>query len=370
MNPFKTSDIRLLAAAALFAAAIFPASCSKPSEETIQSEELPSIAAEQATVGLGTVRDELVVRGVITAVPNRDVRISALVPGRVTSVLVAEGDAVQEGQVVAELDARPLEDRRRQAAAAVDHARTALESAKANFDRVGRLFEKGIASRKEVEDSRTETAAAQAAVEEGEAALRTADLELERARIVSPISGRVVKRFVSVGEQVDGTSGEPVVEVAGLDTVELAANVPAEYLSRVRTGMSASVLSPTWPDRTFAGEVIALAPAVDPASNAALARIRIPNPAHELRIGMFVEARIIVAEHKGVVTVPPSSIVRDERGAAVFVVKGDLAERTAVTTGIETPDAVEVLTGLQAGETILTSSVHGLGDKAKLVKKS
>jgi membrane fusion protein (multidrug efflux system) len=129
------------------------------------------------------------------------------------------------------------------------------------------------------------------------------------------------------------------------------------------------VSSATWPDRKFGGEIIALAPAVNPDSNAALARIRLANPGQALKIGMFAEARVCVAEHPRALTVPPAAIVRDERGAAVYVVKGDLAERTAVLTGIETPEAVEVLNGLTAGETVLISSVHGLGEKAKLVKK-
>ena len=371
MNPSKTNSYRAVLAALGLAAALFPAACARSaSEETIEAEEIPTITAEQAVVGSGTVRDDLLVRGTITAVPNRDVRVSALVPGRVTSVLVAEGDSVREGQVIAEIDARPIEDQRRQAAAAVNHARSALESAKANLDRVGRLFEKGIAARKEVEDARTEMAAAQAAAEETEAALHTADVQLERTRIVSPISGQVVKRFVAVGEQVDGTAGEPIVEVANLDLVELAANVPAEYLARIGLEQSATVVSTTWPGREFEGRIIAIAPAVDPASNSSLARIRLANPGHALKIGLFAEARIHVAEHTGALTVPPSAIVRDERGAAVYVVKGDIAERTAVTTGIETAAAVEIVNGLAPGQTILVSSVHGLGEKARLAKKS
>jgi len=371
VNPFKTSDLRLLAAAGLIAAVLVPSACSRSApEETIQAEELPTITAETAPVVLGTIRDELVVRGTISAVPNRDVRVGALVAGRVTAVLAAEGDAVREGQILAEIDARPFEDQRRQAAAAVSRAAAALESARANSDRLGRLFEKGIAARKEVEDARTEAAAAQAAVDESEAALHTAELQVERTKILSPIAGQVVKRFVSVGEQVDGTAGEPIVEVANIDRVELAANIPAEQLSRIGPGMPVAVVSQTWPGREFAGEIIALAPAVDPASNASLARIRLANPGRALRIGMFAEARVRLAEHAGAVLIPPSAIVRDGRGAAGYVVKGDLAERTAVTTGVENPEAVEIIVGLSVGQTVLISSVHGLGAKAKLAKKS
>jgi multidrug efflux pump subunit AcrA (membrane-fusion protein) len=116
--------------------------------------------------------------------------------------------------------------------------------------------------------------------------------------------------------------------------------------------------------------VIAIAPAIDATTNAALARIRVPNADHLLKIGMFALARAVVEEHKGALVVPPSAIVRDEGGqAAVYVVTGEMAERTAVTIGIELPTASEVVSGVSEGQTILTSAVHGLGEKVRLGRK-
>ena len=83
---------------------------------------------------------------------------------------------------------------------------------------------------------------------------------------------------------------------------------------------------------------------------------------------MFAEARIRVAEHVNALVVPPPAIVRDQRGAAVYVVAGDTAQRTPVTVGLEKPDAIEILSGVKEGQTVLTSSVYGLGEKAKLAK--
>ena len=77
--------------------------------------------------------------------------------------------------------------------------------------------------------------------------------------IKSPIAGQVVKRMVSVGEQVDGTAAQPIAEIANLDRVELAANVPAEYLSRIRVGQSAIVATDALEGRTFPGSVLAIA---------------------------------------------------------------------------------------------------------------
>jgi membrane fusion protein (multidrug efflux system) len=342
--------------------------CSHKAEEESKPPDLPTITADTAKVTRRTLVDDVIVRGAISAHPNEDVKVSALVAGRVNALPVAEGDTVRQGQVVAELDRQPLLDQRRQAAAAVDQARAQLENARLNLQRNEQLYQRGIAAGKEVEDARTALAAAQSALEQATAALNTADRNVERAAVRSPISGQVVKRMVSVGEQVDGTAAQPIVEIANLDRVELAANVPAEYLSRVMVNMKASIATDAYPDRTFAGTVIAIAPAVDPTTNAALTRIRIANPNRQLKVGVFAEARIALAEHANALVVPPSALVRNAEGAAVYVVADDLAQRTDVKVGLEKPDAVEILSGVKEGDTVLTSSVYGLGEKAKLAK--
>jgi multidrug efflux pump subunit AcrA (membrane-fusion protein) len=83
---------------------------------------------------------------------------------------------------------------------------------------------------------------------------------------------------------------------------------------------------------------------------------------------MFAQARIALAEHANALVVPPPALVRDDKGAAVYVVTSDLAQRTDVQVGLERPDAIEILSGVKDGDTVLTSSVYGLGEKAKLAK--
>jgi RND family efflux transporter MFP subunit len=345
--------------------------CAKPAQEEGAAVDVPTIVAEVGAIARQDLVERLIVRGTITAVPNEDVRISALVPGRVMMLKVAEGDAVTAGQVVAEIDPRPLEDQKRQAAAAVAQSKAALENAKLNLERTDRLFKRGIAAGKEVEDARAQQAAAEAGVETALALLDTADRELSRAKVTSPIAGSVVKRLVSVGEQVDGTAAQPLLEVANLDVLELAANVPSEHLAAVHAGQAVEIVSDAYRDQTFPGRVIAIAPAVDPATNTALTRIAITNTGHLLKIGMYAQARVGIGERKGALTVPPSAIQKNEEGqTAVYVVTGDTAQRTVVTVGLETPDAVEILSGVSEGQAVLTSGVHGLGEKAKLGKAS
>ncbi len=355
--------------AAVLSALLAPACHRQGGEEEIESAEVPTISAETGTVERRDLVEPLLVRGEVTAQPNEDVKLAAQVPGRVVAMRVAEGDAVRAGQEVAEIEAAPLEDQRRQAQAGLTQAKAALENARLNLARTERLFERGIAAGKEVEDARAEAAKDEAGVEEAQAALATADRQLGRTRVRSPISGSVVKRFVGVGEQVDGTPAQPLLEIANVDRVEVAAHVPADRLSRVREGLPVVVTSDAYPDAAFAGEVIAIAPAVDPATNAALVRIRVANPERRLKVGMFAQARIALQVRRGVLVVPPSAVSKSEKGASVYVVAGDEAKRTPVKTGLETPEAVEVLSGVQQGQKVLTSAVHGLGERAKLAAK-
>ncbi len=336
-------------------------------EDTVEPPEVPTITAEVGTVTRRAMVDDLVVRGTITAVPNEDVKVSALVAGRVNAVTVAEGDTVKEGQVIAELDRQPLMDQRRQSAAAVEQARAQIENARLNLQRNQQLFERGIAAGKEVEDARTQLAAGQAALEQAQAGLSTADRNIARAVVRSPIAGQVVKRMISVGEQVDGTSNQPIAQIANTDRVELAANVPSEYLPRIKVGQAATLSTDASAAHAFTGSVLAIAPAVDTATNAGLVRIRVVNAERALKIGMFAEAHVTL-EQRDALVVPPSALVRTPDAAYVYVVSGDLAQRTEVKVGLEKPDGVEIVSGVKAGQPVLTSSVYGLGEKAKLAK--
>lgn len=341
----------------------------KPADDTRgEPAEVPTIVAETATVARRTLTDELVVRGAIVPLPNQDVRISALVAGRIDTLSIAEGDTVRAGQVIATLDRRSLEEPRRLAAAGVQLATAQLDNARLNLQRMDQMFARGIAAGKEVEDARTSVATAEAAVEEATANLNTANLHLERTDVRSPIAGQVVKRLVSVGEQVDGTAGQPIAEVANLDQVELAGNVPAAQIAVVTVGQKAIVSSDAFPSHSFAGAVVAIAPSIDPATNTVLARVRVANTGRSLKAGMFAVARLELARHAGALVVPPSALVRNGEGAVVYVVSGDTAQRTPVTVGIEKSDGVEILSGVTEGQIVLTSAVYGLGDKAKLSK--
>lgn len=348
------------------------AACSRGPEAGGDKEAGGETVAEVTVVKVaqGEISESLSVSGTIAAVPNQDVRVSSLVPGRVAQMMVAEGDHVEKDQVLAKIDDRPFQDQLRQAEGAVEQARATLENAKLNRARQETLFERGIAARKELEDARTQQTVAEAAVRQAEAARALSRLQLSRTEIRSPLSGTLVKRMVSVGEQVDGTAAQPIFQVANLAQVELFGSVPAVYLGRIRVGQSFPVSTDAFPETKFTGRVVAISPAVDPATNLGLVRIQMANPAGKLRWGMFLMAQIPIETHSNALVVPRKAVYRDEKGEPqVYKVQGDTATATDVKLGLETQDRVELLSGVAAGDTLILEGGYGLGDKTKIKVK-
>ena len=313
----------------------------------------------------------LTVTGTIAALPNQDVRVSSLVPGRVASMMVAEGDRVRAGQILAKIDDRPIRDQLRQAEGAVEQAKANRDNARLNRDRNETLFQRGIAARKDLEDARTQVSVDEAAVRQAEGALALARLQLARTEVRSPLDGTVVKRLVSVGEQVDGTAAQPLFQVANVREVELFGNVPAPYLNKIRVGQTLRISTDAFSQKEFPARVVAISPAVDPATNVGLVRIRIANEASLLRLGIFLSAVLPLETHVKALVVPPQAIYRDQNGVPrVYRVQGEKAEAVPVKLGLETHDHVELLSGAKEGDSIILSGGFGLPEHAKVKVKS
>ncbi|MBZ5544018.1 MAG: efflux RND transporter periplasmic adaptor subunit [Acidobacteriia bacterium] len=249
----------------------------------------------------------------------------------------------------------------------VEQAKANLENAQLNRDRNEDLFKRGIAARKDLEDARTQVSVQQASLRQVEAQLALGRLQIARTEVHSPLTGTVVKRFVSDGEQVDGTAAQPIAEVANLDRVELYGNVPAAFLGRIHVGETLPVTTEAAPGKSFEGRVVAVSSAVDPATNIGLVRIRLENPGGLLRLGMFLTAQLAVETHANALVVPSQAVYRDEKGQPrVFRLQGDTAEAASVQLGLETNQRVEILSGLREGETIVLTGGYGLADRARV----
>lgn len=347
--------------------AFLPAACGQSgSADDAKGDGAAKLSSAEVTV-TQVLRREVIsyasVSGAIAAAPNADARVSSLVPGRIVELAVAEGDRVAKGQMLAKLDDRPLLDQLRQSEAAEASARASLANAQAALKRNEYLLGRGIAAQRDVEDARTAEKVAAAALSQAEAALALARLQVARTEVRSPISGFVVKRFASVGEQVDGTASQPVVEVANLDPVEWLGNVPAQYLSFLHANQTLTLKTQASPTQSFTGRVVAIAPAVDAISNTGLLRLRVANPGRALRLGMFLLAQIPLETHAAALVVPREAIYRDQAGQPhVYRVENGVAKVIPVKVGIEMEDLVEIVSGVREGERIVVTGGYGLPD--------
>ncbi len=345
------------------------AGCGKKSgdpEEDSKSEAkaVPDVTVTKVT--RASIQDNLIVSGNLAAPPNHDAKVAALVPGRISRVLVVEGSTVKDGQPLAELDTTLLREQERQAEATLAQARATTENAKLTQQREESLLGRGVSSRKEVEDAKSQLAVNIAALSNAEAGLATAKAQLARAQVRAPFAGTVVKRFAGVGEQVDGTAAQPIVEVAQIDTLELMGTVPAARLNEIKTGEAFDFSSPDSGDKVSA-KVVAILPAVDPATNNGTVRIHFDNPNHALKLGQFLTVDLPLKGNGPRLVVPKQAIYPDESGEPhVYKLNGEQAESVAVQVGLQTKDKAEILSGVNEGDTVILSGGYGLPEKAKV----
>ena len=355
---------------ALGLCSILVCGCSRKSAADDDSASDINAKAEVTLTRLtrATISATLTLNGTASPLPNDDVRVSALVPGRIAELNVAEGDHVKAGEVVAKLDDRSYRSQLQQAEAGEQQAKANLENAQLSRTRDDDLFQRGIVARKELEDARTQESVAAAALKQAAAAFEIAKLQVARCVVLAPINGAVAKRFVSVGEQVDGTAAQPIAEIANLQAIEFMGNAPAMYLPKLRVGESVNVTTESVPGQRFVGRIEAISPAVDPATGVGLVRIRIPNSNGALRMGIFLNAEIPVDTHTNTLTVPAEAVYRDQSGQPrVFIVQQDSATAVPVKLGIEGKDRVELAgNGLKEGQTIILTGGYGLPDQAKI----
>jgi len=323
-----------------------------------------------AKVERAAISQDLIVTGNLAALPNRDAKVAALVPGRVVKLMVMEGDRVKEGQALVEIDGTLLQEQERQAEAAVAQARASADNARLSAEREEGLLGRGISSRKEVEDARTQLQVNTATLHQAEAALAAAKVQLSRSVVRSPIEGVVIKRFVGVGEQVDGTAAQPAVEVAQIETLALIGQVPASRLAEIEVGESFSFETNAVPGLKFTARVASILPAVDPATNNGTVRIRVENAKRNLKLGQYLSIVLPLKKNELRLLVPVQAIYPNDAGEPqVYKVTGNQAEAVPVKVGVQSGGRAEILEGVSESETVVVNGGYGLPEKAKVQVK-
>jgi RND family efflux transporter MFP subunit len=283
---------------------------------------------------------------------------------------------VRKGDRLAHLDTRETEATIEAFKAMVAQATVAETRAKRELDRAQQLKEFGLITPQNFDDAKSAVEAAQAAVSAANAQVKTAESRLAKSFITAPMDGVVMLRGVSVGDRVENMGGDvPLFRIVDNRLLDLTVSVPSSRLSRVRVGQVLEFTTDAIPGRAFTGKVMFINPSIDAASRSAKVVAEVSNEDGLLRGGSFVKGRIVVASRPGVLQVPREALLNwnvEQRTAEVFVVRGDQAEKRVVKVGATSGGSIEVVSGLSAGDQVVTRGglALGQGDRVAVAKGS
>ena len=313
-------------------------------------------------------------------VPRTRVAVHAKLPGTLSGISVQIGDRVRSGQIVATLDRREIDAQVDAAAAAVNVARAGVESAEAvlanavvEFERGRNLFEKGAVARQHLDAAQTAHRAAAAQRDLARANLAQAEAALRRARevqrdatLTSPIDGVVVERNYDAGSLVAPGNDKPVVAVADLRMMKLEAGVSELDAGKLRPGMPARVTAQARPGDVFDGRVAAIAPEVDARNRHFAIEVRVDNARGALLSGMYGLATIPVAHARQAVAVPREAVTTRNGRRVVLKIDGAVVRATPVEEGLNDGTLVQLVGGLEAGDTVVADARRDVADGVKV----
>lgn len=307
---------------------------------------------------------EVTVRAPVDLRPLAQADVGAKSIGYLDAVLVERGDRVKQGQALALVRPSDLPDQLAAARGALAQARAAVALARSNHERAERLAPKGVISEQQRDSAANSLATSEATEASALAQMAVLATRLGETRIVSPLDGVVTSRRVDPGALVGPTPGGAsiIVSVARVDTLRGFLAFSERNAGGLAVGKLVRVELDALPGRLFEGKVIRVAPGFEPTARTLDAEVQLDNAQGELRPGMYGRATVVLDVHPGRPVVPVEAVRLSGGKRSVFVVKGDRVERRAIQTGVDGELWFEVLSGLQAGETIVTSGLEGLAD--------
>jgi RND family efflux transporter MFP subunit len=290
--------------------------------DVVQARTGPAIEAVYAS---GTVE-----AGVMLPIAPRN-------SGRIEHIRVGEGDVVAAGQVLVQLDDQDLADNEAELSARAEQAQLL---ARRNQD----LFQQGFLSAAERDRSQTEATAAQAALRRSRA--QRAFLQLR-----APAVGTILRRDAEPGQFVN--MGQTLLVLACCAPLRISAEVDEEDINRVAVGQTVWLRADALPGQTLQGRVQEITPKGDPVSRSYRVRISLLKP-EQLKVGMTVEANIVIRQVAKTVLVPSAAV----QAGQVWVLRQEKIQAQAVRTGISTAEQTEILSGLAAGDAVITSPLQ------------
>lgn len=320
----------------LLAAVAVAAGCGAKKSAAVEEAAVAKTPVKVAVAQMEEIEQSAVFTSSIEAFQENN--IAPAMPARIGRILVDVGSKVASGQLLVTMDPTQYNQ--------VD---VQLSNAQADYDRIKKVYDAGGISKQ--------------TMDQAEAGLRVLKTQaanlLENTQLRSPISGVVTARYFDAGDMFGG--GMPILTVMQIDRLKVKLNISEQYFPKVRSGMAAEITTDMYPGKVFEGKVSLIAPAIDPATRTFMIEVTVPNAGGELRPGMFGRTKLTFGTSDGIM-IDDIAIQRQlgTNDKYVFVDVNGVAERRMVLTGTQIGTRVEILSGVNAGDRVITSGVAQL----------
>ena len=329
----------------------------------------PAVAVGVAKVASSDMTSAVDVVGSLA--PKFSADVKSEVTGVVRAVYVTQWVPVRRGAPLAKLDTSETDAGLEALRAVVEQAAVNEKRARREHERAVQLREYGLITQQALDDAKSAVEAAEAATRAARAQVLTGEARLAKSSIAAPIDGVVAERNVNVGDRVENMGGDSsMFRIVDNRLLDLTVTVPSEDLPLVRVGQPLEFTTDAFAGRTFRGKVMFINPTVDESSRAAKVVAEVRNGDGALRGGLFVRGRIVTGARQGVLNVPREALLNwnvEQHTADVFVVEGDQARKCAVRVGTAGEKAVEIGSGLESGDVVVTRGAFALRDGDKVV---
>lgn len=341
---------------------VFIAGCSKKAEET-KSAQAPMpvtvMQSQQRTV-------ELLEESVGTLESFADPLVSAEVAGKLLEIRAVAGSEIKAGQTLAVLDAQDVSLSRQAAQAEARRVETLSNNQTRSLERAKQLREKNFISQAALDDASAQANALKNQAASAKAQLALAERNVGKTKIISPVDGRVEKQIAVPGQYVK--VGDPLFQVVALNKLRVRLPFPESFAGQLRRGMTVRVSSSA-DALTLTGKIVEIRPMAGINNRAFDVFVTVDNPG-VWKPGASVVGKVVLGERQNAVVVPEESVVFRPAGRVVYVAKGDKVEQRLVQVGVEQNGMVEILSGLQANETVVVDGAGFMTDQALVAVKN
>lgn len=351
----RLSLVRPAVLGLLLAAACGEAQSPTPAPASVAGPE-SAMEVETSRVRRGSILQRVAAPGSLVA--KRQSEIGAEVRGRIVEVFVEEGDRVEAGQPLFQVDPDPYAVALRAASAGLDVARAERQQVEADLARAGRLREKNVVAEQAFDRLSTQLAVAKARAREAHERRALAEQDLARTLVRAPYAASVAARLADEGTTALVQPQTIVVVVQETAELEARATIPESQLALVRLGDHAFVHVEGFPE-PIETRVSTVSDTIDPATRTYLVRMPVPNPDYALKAGVFAHVEIVPQAKSDVLLVPREAVRTEEGRTRVLTVQEGRVVAVPVALGLLSEDDAEVLRGLEVGTEVVVGDAAG-----------